>query len=169
MKLSGLHINAVKGQCKCPPFRLQCLLFALKSVFSLVQHGRPIMSCFWSPLVAIGFIFTPERRNHVSGLEKARASVFSRLNFLLRPASHNALPQLSADKVSVFLVDSASTLTSPPSLTHPSSSSHWSAACRVVPPKNKSPPPLLKLFGATLPLLFSVLGTNKPACRAHTL
>lgn len=31
-KLFG-HINAVNGQCKCSPFRLQCLLFALTSVF----------------------------------------------------------------------------------------------------------------------------------------
>lgn len=33
MKRFGLHINAVNGQCKCSPFRLQCLLFALTSVF----------------------------------------------------------------------------------------------------------------------------------------
>lgn len=88
MKRFGLHINAVNGQCKCSPFRLQCLLFALTSVF-LVKRERFIMSClFVCSLLSVAFFFFlfdsvlfsyqvfKKIKISVSGLEKKHKSRF---------------------------------------------------------------------------------------------
>lgn len=64
MKLFGLHINAVNGQCKCSPFRLQCLLFALTSVFwSVWAFHHVLFICMFCSRCSLFSLFFSKRRN----------------------------------------------------------------------------------------------------------
>lgn len=93
MKLFGLHINAVNGQCKCSPFRLQCLLFALTSVFWSVWAFHHVlficMFCSRCSLFSLFFFQTQEfvfkRRKTCQGSRKSTnlssSSLFNSFSF----------------------------------------------------------------------------------------
>lgn len=91
MKLFGLHINAVNGQCKCSPFRLQCLLFALTSVFwSVWAFHHVLFICMFCSRCSLFFFQTQEfvfkRRKTCQGSRKSTnlsssSSLFNSFSF----------------------------------------------------------------------------------------